>query len=76
MLCGINDYHGIDRTPSVCKVPLRLGGVVPVVLFVAARDVAPGAELTLKYVTRVPARDHSTDRPSNQPINRPGVCSN
>ena len=30
-------------------MPLRLGGLVPLVLFVAARDVPAGAELTLKY---------------------------
>jgi hypothetical protein len=51
-LAGINDFHGIDPTAlgaSVTKVPVRVGGVLPIVVFVARRAVPAGAELTLNY---------------------------
>lgn len=50
VLAGINDYHGIDaQGASVKKVSVKIGGILPVVFFVAARDINTGEELTLKY---------------------------
>ena len=53
VMCTLNDFHGIEPNPSlgasVRKVPVRLAGVLPLVLFVASRAVPAHAEVTLSY---------------------------
>ena len=49
VLSGINDYHRIGDAPNVAKVPLVLGGLLPLVMFVTNRPVARHEEALLEY---------------------------
>ena len=52
-MCAINDFHGIEvphsAGASVKKVPIKILGVLPLVIFQARRAIPFGAELTLSY---------------------------
>jgi len=49
IMAGINDFHGITSEATVCKFPVKLGGILPLVVFVTQRPVCAGSEMTLNY---------------------------
>lgn len=49
VLSATNDFHGIADAPNIVKVPVMLGGFIPLVMFVTARNTRQHEEALMEY---------------------------